>query len=140
MKQAIIPRKKSDIGNNDMQLEVSDNRTVEIDREGFLLNSEDWDEKVMEALIKAHEVAGHKPVGVLGRAMIMFVRSFYEDHMRHPSMNELIKMHAEKEEVSFKNAEHLRDALFEMFPHGPVAMLAKLAGLPKQAVAEEMEA
>jgi TusE/DsrC/DsvC family sulfur relay protein len=123
-----------------MQLEVEPGRMVEVDREGFLLNPEDWDEKVMEAQIRAHEVAGHKPVGVLGRAMIMFVRSYYEDHMRHPTMNELIRMHAAKEETGFKNAEHLRDALFELFPHGPIAVLAKLAGLPKATVAEEMEA
>ena len=123
-----------------MILEVDKNRSVEVDREGFLLDPGQWDEEVMEALIKAHEAAGHRKVDMLGRAMIFFVRHFYEDHMHHPSMNDLVRMHGEREGENFEEAERLRDALYEMFPHGPIPMLAKLAGLPHAAASEEAAA
>ncbi len=115
------------------------NEIIETDDEGFLCNPEDWNEEVMEALIAEHEKAGHKPVGTLGRAMILYFRDYYDDHMRHPTMREMVLFHARKNNLEFRQAEKLRDLLYELFPHGPVPMLAKLAGLPRTPVARELE-
>ena len=115
------------------------NEIIETDDEGFLLDPENWNEEIMEALIGEHEKAGHRPVGSLGRAMIFFFRDFYEDRLRHPTMREMIQFHAQKNGLSFQEAEKLRDVLYESFPHGPIPMLAKLAGLPRPPVAEELE-
>ncbi len=112
---------------------------IETDHEGFLLDPEDWNEEVMEALIAEHEKSGHKPVGTLGRAMAFYFRDYYDDHMRHPTMREMVQFHAKKNGLEFQEAEKLRDLLYERFPHGPIPMLAKLAGLPRIPVAKEME-
>ncbi len=106
-------------------------KTLETDSEGFLLNPEDWDEDVMAALIAAHEAAGHKPVSETAIGLIEYVREYYDEHQKHPTMHELIKELGRHEGESFHEAEaSYKKFLYDMFPHGPVQMLAKLAGLP----------
>jgi len=113
-----------------MALEVN-GKTIETNEEGFLLNPEDWDENVMEALIAQHEAAGHKKVSETAKGLIEYVREFYQEHQRHPTLHELVLNHARHEHKSFRDAEAYKKFLYEMFPHGPEMMLAKLAGLPE---------
>ena len=113
---------------------------IKLDEQGFLLDPEDWTEEVALELIKQHEAAGHKKVTETGWRLIKAFREFYEDHMRHPTMNELIRNRAKLNGKDFEKEEHdYKEFLFELFPHGPIPMLAKLAGLPQEAVAKEME-
>ncbi|HHH39391.1 MAG TPA: sulfite reductase subunit gamma, partial [Sedimenticola sp.] len=44
-----------------MSIEVN-GKTIATDEEGYLVNPEQWDEEVAEALVKQHEAAGHKKV------------------------------------------------------------------------------
>jgi len=122
-----------------MNITVND-RTIELDNEGYLLNPDDWTEEVGRQLIKLHEAAGHKKVDEAGWLLIKYVRNFYEDKLRHPSMNELIRSREKEEGKDFKGESAFRDRLYVLFPHGPIRMLAKLAGLPKNAIAEETSA
>lgn len=105
-------------------------KTIATDEEGYLLNPDDWDEDVMEALIAQHEAEGHKPVSETGRGLVGFVREFYEEHQAHPSMHQLVEELGRHEGESFREAEKYKKFLYEQFPHGPILMLAKLAGLP----------
>ncbi len=118
---------------------IVDGDHIKTDEQGFLVNPDDWNEKVMEELIRQHEAAGHKKVDPAGRAMVLFFRDFYEDHMRHPTMNEIVRAREKLDHKRFREAADLKEILYDMFPHGPVPMLAKLAGLPQNAVAQEME-
>ena len=115
------------------------NRTIKVDREGFLLDPGDWNDDVGLALIKQHEREGHKEVTETGWLLIKSFRDFYDDHMRHPNMNELIREHAKRRGRSFEEEKHdYKEFLYELFPHGPIRMLAKLAGLPRTAIAQEI--
>ncbi len=112
-----------------MSIEVN-GRTIETDNEGYLLNPDDWDEDVAEALIQQHQAAGHKPVTETGWELIRFFREYYEDHMVHPSMHKLLVNRAKIHHKTFSEEENYRDFLYDLFPHGPIRMLCKLAGLP----------
>ena len=110
---------------------VVNGKTIETNQDGFLLNPEDWDEDVMEALIAQHEAAGHKAVSETAKGLIVYVRDFYQDHQRHPTMHDLVSDLGQHKGETFRDAEAYKTFLYEMFPHGPEMMLAKLAGLPE---------
>ena len=115
------------------------NETIETDEQGFLLNPDDWTEDVGLELVKQHEAAGHKKVTETGWMLIKYFRDFYEDHLRHPTMIDLIREHEKLEGKSFEEEVDYKQNLYKLFPHGPIPMIAKLAGLPHEAVAKEME-
>ncbi|HFD79045.1 MAG TPA: TusE/DsrC/DsvC family sulfur relay protein [Gammaproteobacteria bacterium] len=119
-----------------MSIEVN-GRIIETDEEGFLLNPDDWDEDVAEALVRAHEAAGHKPVTETGWELIRYFREYYEAHQVHPTMHKLLAQRARLEGKPFHDEESYRDFLYELFPHGPIPMLCKLAGLPNPSLEVE---
>lgn len=114
-------------------IKVND-KIIETDENGFLTNPDDWDEAVGKALIKAHESADHKPLTETALGLIGYFREFYEEKLTHPSMNELVNTLGKHSGESFSDAEEYKKFLYEMFPHGPIPMLCKLAGLPNPGV------
>ncbi len=112
-----------------MSIEVN-GKTIATDEEGYLVNPEQWDEEVAEALVKQHEAAGHKKVTETGWELIRYFREYYEQHMTHPTMHKLMKDKAKLEGKHFHDEESYKAFLYELFPHGPIQMLCKLAGLP----------
>lgn len=83
-----------------MSIEVN-GKIIETDEEGYLVNPNDWDEDVAEALIKHHEAAGHKIVTETGWELIKYFREYYEDHMKHPGMHILLYERAKLEGKRF---------------------------------------
>jgi len=113
-----------------MNIEVH-GKIIETDEEGYLINPDDWNEDVTEALIKQHEADRHKPVTETGWELINTFREHYEIHQTHPNMHKLLADRAKLETKQFSDEESYKTFLYELFPHGPVRMLCKLAGLPK---------
>lgn len=109
-------------------------RTIETDESGFLKDPDDWNEDVAEALVKEHEKAGHRPLNETAKGLIHFFRKYYKEKLTHPSMNDLINTLGKQPGQSFDDAEAYKKFLYEMFPHGPIQMLSKLAGLPNPGV------
>ena len=112
-----------------MSIEVK-GKIIETDEEGYLVNPEDWNEDVAEVLIKQHQEAGHKEVTEAGWQLINYFRDYYEDHMIHPSMRRLLNERAKLDGKHYEDEKDYRDYLYELFPHEPIRMLCKLAGLP----------
>lgn len=112
-----------------MSIEVK-GRVIETDKEGYLLNPEEWNEDVGEALVKQYEAEGNKPVTETGWELIRYFREYYDDHMVHPTMHKLLRERAHLEGKTFEDEKSYRDFLYELFPHEPIRTLAKLAGLP----------
>ncbi len=110
-----------------MSEEKTDLAGIEMDEEGYLLDPNDWDPDVAEAIAAREGI----DLTVEHWALINYFRTFYEDHMRHPTMHEWVKTLGRFHHRPFKEAEKYRDYLYELFPKGPVQTLAKLAGLPK---------
>lgn len=103
------------------------NKTIETDEEGFLLDPNAWDECVAEAVAEQEGIK----LDVTHWGLINYFRTFYEDHMRHPSMHELVLTLGKHHGKRFEEAKKYREFLYELFPNGPVPSLCKLAGLPK---------
>ena len=112
-----------------MALEI-DGRTIETDEEGYLLNTDDWDERVMEALAEREGIT----LTHVHRGLVKYFRDYYEDHMTHPSMRRLLLTKGAEHGHSFRDEKHYEHFLYELFPKGPIQEITKLAGLPKPRV------
>lgn len=109
-----------------MSIQVQ-NKCIETDEEGFLRDPNAWDECVAEAIAEREGIE----LTDMHWAMINYFRTFYEDHMRHPSMHDWVRTLGRFHGKPWKEAKAYRDFLYQLFPSGPVQMLSKLAGLPK---------
>lgn len=113
---------------------VVNGKTIETDEAGFLKNREDWDEAVAEALVTAHEKAGHKPLSETALGLVNYFREYYLKRHTCPTMNDLMNNLGKDAGQSFSDAQEYKTFLYDMFPHGPIQMLCKLAGLPDPGV------
>lgn len=89
--------------------------SINLDDEGYLLDNEEWNEKVASALAKREgleELAGEQ------MEIIKFMRSYYEQFHHFPILNAVCKnIHQEKDCVKHKFIDPL--------------IAWKIAGLPK---------
>ncbi len=113
-----------------MSIEVN-GKIIENDEEGYLVNINDWNEDVCEALIKQHEAEGHREVNETARGLIDYFRQYYDENKVHPTMHKLVMTLGKNKGEHFHDQESYKNFLYELFPHGPVRVLSKLAGLPK---------
>lgn len=108
-----------------------ENHIIQTDEEGFLINPNDWSEIVAEQM--AYEQSLHDSVKLTDThwGLIHYFRDYYQENKVHPSMRKLVmtlgKYHGQK----FHDHKAYEKYLYQLFPHGPVTELCKLAGLPK---------
>jgi tRNA 2-thiouridine synthesizing protein E len=107
-----------------MQLVVND-RQIELDKEGFLINLNDWSEAAADAIAKRDQInltEAHWEI-------IYLVREFYQTFQISPSMRALVKRTEQ-----MLGAEKGRSIyLLQLFPVSPARFASKIAGLPKPA-------
>lgn len=92
-------------------------RTLEVDAEGYLLHSTEWNEEIAKA------VALEEGLPELGEGhwkVIYFMRRAFAEKGDGPSIRQLTK----ESGVDTK-------ALYQLFPKGPAKKAAKIAGIPK---------
>ncbi|CAK9890140.1 MULTISPECIES: TusE/DsrC/DsvC family sulfur relay protein [Pseudomonas] len=98
-------------------------RSIALDKDGYLVELGDWSEEVASALA-AHEdlelTAEHWEV-------LNLLRSFYQEFELSPATRPLIKYTALKLGADKGNSLHLN----RLFKGTPAKLAAKLAGLPK---------
>lgn len=100
-----------------------DGTTVAIDQDGFLVDLNDWNEPVAEALARAEGIelkAEHWEI-------LQLLREFYREFQLSPATRPLIKYTALKLGPEKGNSMHLN----RLFNGTPAKLGAKLAGLPK---------
>ena len=105
-------------------LEVN-NKHIETDASGYLLNIDDWDVEVAQAIAKLENLEltdAHWEI-------IHFVRAFYQEYKTSPAIRMLVKATAQKLGENKGNSRYLQ----RLFPDGPAKQATKLAGLPKPA-------
>lgn len=96
-----------------------DGRQVETNEEGFLVNFSDWDEEVTRAYARLENLAELTEDHWM---VIYYIRDYYGLFKTAPMIRKLCK------ETGFTQPQ-----IEEMFPHGPIKNVCKLAGLPKPA-------
>ncbi len=105
-----------------MQLLV-DNRGIAIDKDGFLLNLQDWTTSVAEQLACQENInltPDHWE-------MIYLLREFYAEFQISPAMRALVK-YTEKKLGPEKGRSVY---LLKLFPPSPAKVASKIAGLPR---------
>ena len=100
-------------------------RTVELDKEGFLINLNDWNESVAKAIAEKDEINLTKEHWEI----IHLVRDFYQKFQISPSMRALVK----RTEQTLGKEKGKSIYLLQLFPVSPAKFASKIAGLPKPA-------
>ena len=98
-------------------------RAIELDKDGFLVDLDDWSHDVASALAAAEDIEltpEHWEV-------LDLLRSFYAEFQLSPATRPLIKYTALKLGADKGNSLHLN----KLFKGTPAKLAAKLAGLPK---------
>lgn len=94
-----------------------------VDKQGFLVNLEDWDAEVASVIALNEGIA-------LSQAhweIINVLRSFYQEYTLSPAMRILVK--TVKAELGPEKGNSLY--LLNLFPGSPAMLASKIAGLPK---------
>ncbi|GAB3486287.1 TusE/DsrC/DsvC family sulfur relay protein [Azotobacter salinestris] len=98
-------------------------RSLALDKDGYLIDLQDWSEAVAEALARREELelnAEHWEI-------LRLLRDFYAQFQLSPATRPLIKYVALKLGPDKGNSLHLN----RLFKGTPAKLAAKLAGLPK---------
>ncbi len=111
-----------------MSIDVN-GKTIQTDEAGYLLNDADWNIEVRDALIKKHEADGHKFISKNTRKLINYFRDYYQKNKIQPSMHKMLLTLDQNHDNKYCQQGSEINCLYELFPHGPVRMLFKLAGL-----------
>ena len=99
--------------------------SIEVDKQGYLINHLDWKEALAPVLAKSDDIElteAHWEV-------IRFVRAFYLTYNTSPAIRALTK--AMKAEFGEEKASSRY--LYRLFSEGPAKQATKYAGLPKPA-------
>lgn len=98
-------------------------RRLPLDKDGYLIELQDWSETVAEALAAREELelsAEHWEI-------LRLLRTFYTEFQLSPATRPLIKYVAQQLGPEKGNSLHLN----RLFKGTPAKLAAKLAGLPK---------
>ncbi|HHI81516.1 MAG TPA: TusE/DsrC/DsvC family sulfur relay protein [Rhizobiales bacterium] len=97
-------------------------RKVECDQQGFLLNADDWDEAIAEALAVEEGIA----LGDDHWAVIQYMRDYLEEHSVAPDARHVFSYLAGRKNLKKRAA---REFFFELFPFGYVKQACRIAGM-----------
>ena len=111
-----------------MSIEIN-GKIIKTDEQGYLLNGDDWNVEVREALIEKHEAEGYRFVSEDMRGLISYFRDYYQKNKIQPSMYKMALTLEQNYNDKYCQQGSEINCLYELFPHGPVRMLFKLAGL-----------
>jgi tRNA 2-thiouridine synthesizing protein E len=100
-------------------------KTIETDKEGYLLDSTQWDESLVTWIAEKEGL----DLNESHWEVIRFVRQFYLDYETSPAIRALVKAM----QASFGPEKGNSRYLHRLFPKGPAKQATKLAGLPKPA-------
>jgi TusE/DsrC/DsvC family sulfur relay protein len=108
-----------------------DDRLIETDEEGYLIDPNDWSEAVAEAIAAAQSPQEGVTLTETHRGLIDYFRDYYAENQSHPSMHQLVMTLGQHHGQHFSDRKTYEAFLYRLFPRGPVLELCKLAGLPK---------
>ncbi len=98
---------------------------IDRDKQGYLLNSQDWQPE-LAPLLAAEEAI---ELSEAHWEVVLFVRDFYLEFKTSPAMRVLVKAMKQQFGEEKGNSAYL----FKLFPKGPAKQATKIAGLPKPA-------
>lgn len=100
-----------------------DNKPIELDEEGYLVDLQDWSPEVAEALAIREEIS----LSAAHWEVLHLLREFYNQFQLSPANRPLVKYLTQH--LGAEKASSLQLNL--LFKGSPAKLAAKLAGLPK---------
>nr|WP_324259330.1 TusE/DsrC/DsvC family sulfur relay protein [Cellvibrio fontiphilus] len=100
-----------------------DNQKVPVDKDGFLVNLQDWTPNIAEKLAQEEEIE----LTPEHWKIILLLREFYAEFQISPAMRALVK-YIEKKLGPEKGRSVY---LLNLFPPSPAKIASKIAGLPR---------
>ena len=101
------------------------NKPIETDKQGYLLDSNDWCEELAPIIADQENIT----LSEQHWEVVLFVRDFYLEYNTSPAIRMLVKAMAQKLGEEKGNSMYL----YKLFPKGPAKQATKIAGLPKPA-------
>ena len=98
---------------------------IPVDKNGYLLNTKDWDESMVPYLAREEGIS----LSEAHWEVIRFVRDFYLEYDTSPAIRALVNAMKQTYGPEKGNSRYLQ----RLFPRGPAKQATKLAGLPKPA-------
>ncbi len=98
-------------------------KSIEVDEDGYLVNLDDWNEELANALAASEEVS----MDPNRWEVVNFLREYYMEYKIAPMIRILTKEIGKKLGKEKGNTKYL----YELFPGGPAKQACKIAGLPK---------
>ncbi len=92
-------------------------KSIEVNAEGYLLDSQVWDEKIAEAIAAEDGLA---PLAPDHWKVIFYMRQAFAERGDGPSIRQLTKGSGVDTKL-----------LYQLFPKGPAKRAARIAGIPK---------
>lgn len=103
-------------------LDLADRR-VAVDTRGYLLDANDWNEALAEAMAAADGLTLTPPHW----QVLHLLRGYYAEHGTSPAMRVLVRLLAERLGAGCADSR----TLYRLFPQGPAKQAARYAGLPR---------
>lgn len=100
-----------------------DNKTIELDEEGYLVNLQDWSPAVAQKLAELEAIT----LTETHWQILELLRQFYTQYELSPANRPLIKYLSQHLDKDIANSLQLN----LLFKGSPAKLAAKLAGLPK---------
>lgn len=91
---------------------------IQVDDEGYLVNFDDWDEKIACVLAEREKIGQECPLSEEKMEILRFMREYYKKHNSFPLLKAVCK-----------NIHQPKNCTYEQFPDPIKAW--KIAGLPK---------
>ena len=98
-------------------------KQLETDEEGYLVNLADWTEDVAGEIAKAENIE----MSPSHWEVVNFLRDYYNEYQIAPAVRVLTKAIGKKLGPEKGSSQYL----YELFPYGPAKQACKIAGLPK---------
>ena len=105
-----------------MSLNINSN-SISVDKEGFLVNLDDWNKDTAEAIAQAEGIT----LNDAHWEVILLLREFYRAFELSPAMRPLVKYVGQK--LGAEKGKSIY--LLQLFPGSPAKIASKIAGLPK---------
>jgi tRNA 2-thiouridine synthesizing protein E len=99
-------------------------KLIEVDSEGYLINPEEWNKEVAIELAKSEDIELSDDYW----AIFDFMQSYYKEHGIVPDIRHTAKNFGEHLGVDKKSA---KTKLFLMFPYGYVKQTCKISGMKR---------
>ncbi|HDZ54929.1 MAG TPA: TusE/DsrC/DsvC family sulfur relay protein [Pseudomonas xinjiangensis] len=98
-------------------------KLIDVDKEGFLVNLDDWSDDVAVALAQVENIE----LSPEHLDVILALRRFYARYQLSPAMRPLVKFIGQELGPDKGNSLYL----LKLFPGSPAKIASKIAGLPK---------